>query len=155
MVHSAEDGSIPVADEAPRRIQLSRAKGWRKPENTVSVARPGRWGNPFTIAAAVESGYATPDTAQAFVVQCFRDWNSANRAERWWMGPESDLRRRPFVEDIDQLRGKNLACWCRLDQPCHADVLLEIANRSPIPNGYEAAGEVSPNLKAKAQGEGG
>lgn len=26
------------------------------------------------------------------------------------------------------LRGKNLACWCRLDEPCHADILLRLAN---------------------------
>lgn len=32
----------------------------------------------------------------------------------------------PFV--VQALRGKDLACWCRLDQPCHADVLLELAN---------------------------
>ena len=30
--------------------------------------------------------------------------------------------------DVRKLRGKHLACWCSLDQPCHADVLLEIAN---------------------------
>jgi hypothetical protein len=30
---------------------------------------------------------------------------------------------------IHELRGKNLACWCPLNQPCHADVLLELANR--------------------------
>lgn len=125
---------------SPVRVQLSRKKGWRMPENTVSVARPGRWGNPFTVAAAIEAEYADADTAQAFVVQCFRDWNSPNTAERWWMGPESDARRRPFVEDIHDLRGKNLACWCRLDQPCHADVLLELANAPPAPES-EGGGE--------------
>lgn len=132
MVHSGLKASIPTEQDdamtSPQRVQLSRARGWRMPENTVSVARPGRWGNPFTISKAVESGYATPDTAQAFVVECFRDWNSPLTSTRWWMGPESDLRRRPFVEDLAQLRGKNLACWCRLDAPCHADVLLEMAN---------------------------
>lgn len=34
----------------------------------------------------------------------------------------------PVVFDLSELRGKDLACWCPLDQPCHADVLLEIAN---------------------------
>ena len=29
---------------------------------------------------------------------------------------------------IAELRGRDLACWCPLDQPCHADVLLELAN---------------------------
>jgi hypothetical protein len=37
--------------------------------------------------------------------------------------------RSEYLEQMADLRGKNLACWCPLDQPCHADVLLEIANR--------------------------
>lgn len=136
MVHSdAKSVSIPVADEAPRRIQLSRAKGWRKPENTVSVARPGRWGNPFRIG-----DFGIPAAADAVIR--FREWLDGRV-----VGPPQP--------DPSLLRGKNLACWCRLDQPCHADVLLEIANRSPIQHGHEGEAAVSPNLKAKAQGEGG
>lgn len=30
--------------------------------------------------------------------------------------------------NLEPLRGKDLVCWCPLDQPCHADILLEIAN---------------------------
>ena len=113
----------------PTRIQLSRAKGWRKPENTVVVARPGRWGNPFTRENAIASGYATAATWQAFVVECFRDWIGPSQSGRdWWQGPESERRRRIFVEGISELRGKNLACWCKPGAPCHADVLLELAN---------------------------
>lgn len=113
----------------PVRIQLSRAKGWRMPPNTVKVDRSTRWGNPFTTAQAIASGFANAETAQAFVVECFRDWVGPTQSGRdWWQGPESDLKRRPFVEDIDQLRGKNLACWCALGEPCHADVLIELAN---------------------------
>lgn len=112
------------------RIQLRRTRGWRMPANTVSVARPGKWGNPFRISDAIASGYAAPGAEQAFVVECFRDWIGPSQSGRdWWQGEESDRRRRVFIEDIDQLRGRNLACWCRLDQPCHADVLLELANR--------------------------
>ena len=40
----------------------------------------------------------------------------------------------PFDADLSELRGKDLACWCALDQPCHADVLLEWAN---APGGAE------------------
>lgn len=32
------------------------------------------------------------------------------------------------VPDVSKLKGKNLACWCPLDKPCHADILLKIAN---------------------------
>ena len=40
----------------PGRVRLSRKKGWKLPPNTVSVARPGRWGNPFSVAPAVPPG---------------------------------------------------------------------------------------------------
>ena len=89
----------------PKRIQRQRTKGWRMPPNTVYVGRPTMWGNKFTHR----------DRAQA--VAAYEDlWT--NRV------PYS------MVEDciIKYLRGKNLACWCPLDQPCHADVLLELAN---------------------------
>ncbi|ODT86694.1 DUF4326 domain-containing protein [Phenylobacterium sp. SCN 70-31] len=113
----------------PQRIQLSRAKGWRMPPNTAKVDRSTRWGNPFGRENAIASGYATETNWRAFVVECFRDWiGPTQRGRDWWQGPESDRRRRWFVEEIDQLRGKNLACWCPLGSPCHADVLLELAN---------------------------
>lgn len=118
----------------PERIQLSRGKGWRMPPNTVKVDRATRWGNPFLTASAVESGYATPETAQAFVVNCFRDWLGPSQSGRdWWQGPESDARRRTILETLPSLRGKNLACWCKSGAPCHADVLLELANSEPNP----------------------
>ncbi|KMS57958.1 hypothetical protein V473_07255 [Sphingobium cupriresistens LL01] len=56
------------------------------------------------------------------------------RTKGWRMpesGVESEARRSVILAEIANLRGKNLACWCPLDQPCHADVLLEIAN-API-----------------------
>lgn len=96
----------------PVRIQRKRAKGWKMPENTVYVGRPTKWGNPY-----VAGSYGVQSRHHA--VECFerllRDGN-----------PEDY----PLEDEITaQLRGKNLACWCPLDQPCHADVLLEIANR--------------------------
>lgn len=90
--------------EKPRRVQLRRTKGWKMPENTVNVARPSKWGNPYRI------GTVLIGDAEA-AVMAFK----ANL-------PLSDEWLRP-------LRGKNLACWCRLDQPCHADVLLDLANQ--------------------------
>jgi len=114
----------------PVRIQRKRTKGWRMPENTVSVTRPGKFGNPFTISDAIESGYATEQTAGAFIVECFRDWIGPTQSGRdWWQGPESDKRRKAILDGVGSLRGKNLACFCPIDQPCHADVLLELANR--------------------------
>jgi hypothetical protein len=93
----------------PHRVQLSRKAGWRMPPNTVNVARPGRWGNPFRVG-----DFGIPNREAA--VARFREWLDGRV-----VGPE-----RPT--SFEALRGKNLACWCPLNQPCHADVLLEIAN---------------------------
>lgn len=113
----------------PVRIQLSRQKGWRMPPNTIKVDRTTRWGNPFTVADAIDTGYAGKETVQQFVVDCFRDWIGLSSSGRnWWQGPVSDLRRAVIINEIGFLKGKNLACWCRPDQPCHADVLLHHAN---------------------------
>lgn len=96
----------------PHRVQLSRKAGWTKPDNTVVVARPTMWGNPF-----VPGTDGVPDRETA--VRLFRDRTAV---PGWTIGRMSeDAVRR-------DLRGKNLACWCSLDGPCHADVLLDIAN---------------------------
>jgi len=89
----------------PVRVQLSRKKGWRMPPHTVKVTRPGRWGNPFRAAGAYMAAQAVAD----YKAQLLSDPRKADEA-------------------ITHLRGKNLACWCALDQPCHADVLLKVAN---------------------------
>lgn len=104
---------------APVRVQLSRRKGWRMPENTMSVARPTRWGNPFRVAPAFEShGVKIPEVNAEAAVELFRERIAAT-VKQW-----------PSAKDeLEKLRGKNLACWCSLDAPCHADVLLELANR--------------------------
>lgn len=99
----------------PKRIQRSRKKGWRMPPNTVSVSRPGGWGNPFYIGMV-----GVPDAATA--VAKYREWIEG------CISPSHPI---PNVtlEALEMLRGKDLACWCALDQPCHADVLLELANK--------------------------
>lgn len=118
----------PMADR-PRRIQRQRTKGWRMPEGAVYVGRPTKWGNPFGREAAIESGYATEESWRAFVVECFRDWiGPSQQGRNWWQGPESDRCRAAIIKGLHELRGKDLVCWCPLDQPCHADVLLELAH---------------------------
>lgn len=116
----------------PHRVQLSRAKGWRKPENTVVVARPSKWGNPFRIERVECSagGLCWAVSLGDMIVQQHAD--SQERARelavgffRSWMSEEDHH----DLPDPAPLTGKSLACWCPLDQPCHADVLLEIANR--------------------------
>lgn len=98
--------------EAPKRIQLSRAKGWRLPAGAVNVARPTLWGNPFRVDG--EGG-------QAEAVRLYRAW------------VEDKLRTAPdhVRAELAQLRGHDLACWCKPGTPCHGDVLLGFAN-API-----------------------
>lgn len=106
-----------TADSAPRRIQRKRTKGWRMPPNTVSVTRPGKWGNPYYVGMFRKYNHAD-------AVADYRRWLEGDYGARVWAGPP------PTTEAIRQvLRGKNLACFCPLSSPCHADVLLEIANR--------------------------
>lgn len=120
----------------PRRVQQSRAKGWRKPDNTVSVARPGKFGNPF--AAKIprgEEGQAT--MTREYLVEDFREWLTtplfAGKSPKGYdsmLGvPYADRAR--ILDNLHELRGKNLMCFCPLSQPCHADVLLELANGDP------------------------
>lgn len=106
---------------APQRVQLSRKKGWRMPPDTILVARPGRWGNPFSVLPELAPGtpagryIAMPSVEQA--VAAYRRWLRDDPAGQ-----------RIAAEAKVALRGHNLACWCRLDGPCHAQVLLELVN---------------------------
>ena len=105
--------------DRPQRIQLSRKKGWRMPENTVKVDRSTKWGNPFkpgVSGGSFTGGRPVQDRRHAYVLY---------RA----VAPMNDAL---VAAAKAELRGKNLACWCPQDDPyedcCHAAVLLEIAN---------------------------
>lgn len=96
----------------PERIQQKRIAGWRKPDNTVSVARPGRWGNPCRIGDVWQG---TPIRTNLDAVVAFRQLVSGDFS---------------YIAEVrSNLAGKNLMCFCSLDELCHADVLLEIANQ--------------------------
>ena len=117
-----------------KRIQRKRDKGWQMPPNTIYVGRPTRWGNPFRV-----------DQYGSEAVMLHR---------RWMMGkiPEDELAKLNDAQVFGpgdpiafhksgglaalrhslhphELRGKDLACWCAEGQPCHADILLELANQ--------------------------
>ena len=103
--------------DQPKRVQLSRAKGWRMPENTVKVDRTTKWGNPFKVGAQNICGSVT---------------TSARHAWQLYLGfaPQNELL---VTAARAELHGKNLACWCKLPAPydddeCLAAVLLKIAN---------------------------
>lgn len=112
----------------PRRVQLSRKRGWRKQANTVVVARPSKWGNPFRVARYTLAEYASGAAmADAMAGVCITREAAVNRYRDWLRStPEGRFTCRAAKK---VLRGQNLACWCPLGEPCHADVLLEIANR--------------------------
>lgn len=129
----------PQPETKPKRVQRKRTKGYRLPANTICVTRPGKWGNPYTVKRAkgglvtiIKSAWVTiwvvlkhgeeiglrfdrKEGALSCVVKLF----------------EFDMRNQLIADPrlLDDLRGKNLACWCAAGAPCHADVLLELANR--------------------------
>ena len=105
-----------MTDRPPVRIQLRRTKGWRKPLGAITVARPTIYGNPFPVTNG------DPATA----VARYREWLTNNLAKEV-ASPEWTPR--PRRADIEALRGLDIACWCPLGQPCHGDILLELANR--------------------------
>jgi hypothetical protein len=97
----------------PQRLQLKRSKGWRMPENATKVDRSTRWGNPFTIEAC--------GSAEAAVAR-HAAWLRGEAIAPGGQAP-------PAIDEIRRLLGgRNLACWCALGTPCHADGLLAIAN---------------------------
>jgi len=107
----------------PKRIQRRRAKGWRKPKGAVYVGRGSPWGNPFVTGKH--------GTARA----CKRLYRWMCQMNLLCVSMDSECANaqvesmKQVRDHIAELRGKDLMCWCPLDGPCHADYLLEIANR--------------------------
>lgn len=94
-------------DLSAKRVQRKRVKGWRMPANTVYVGRPTKWGNPYPITSVTHL-------------------EDSLRLYRMWL-------EKKLVEDpkfLEPLKGKDLACWCPLDKPCHVDILLEFLEAS-------------------------
>ena len=102
---------------APKRIQRQRTKGWRMPEGAVYVGRPTRWGNEFTpdMLDMHDRPLGLDRAIDLYRISTLRFIEEGDSRDVYaWLQP---------------LLGRDLACWCPLDQPCHADVLLELANQ--------------------------
>lgn len=118
-----EEGS----GRAPKRIQRKRTRGWRMPKGAVYVGRRTIWGNHWKVGLVTN---CMCDKDEHEFAECPHNFLRRATAQecvssyREWM-LSSDYR---IGKIKAELRGKDLACWCPLDQPCHADVLLEIAN---------------------------
>ena len=134
----------------PKRIQQRRTKGWRMPLGAKSVARPSKWGNPFRVGRTQVRMPALDGSDWELEGRLYKTsgqrhpynhadghytWHAVEDATpqqvvdlyRLHTGPLGMFEFEPGA--LDELRGLDLACWCPLDQPCHADVLLELANR--------------------------
>ena len=113
---------------APVRLQRKRTKGYRLPPGAVYVGRPTKWGNPYRVE---RDGWHWCTRSDDAFVGHFETKEAAHRyaalAYRAWWGERAVTNEEIRAE----LAGKDLACWCPLDLPCHADVLLDIANRNP------------------------
>jgi hypothetical protein len=120
--------------DKPQRIQRKRTKGYKTPPGTVYVGRPSRFGNPFRVGVW--------GTAQE-CVDAYRRWMDPHPTPEnttWrnslYDDPRFDHHYKPYWGFLlmaahvitNHLRGKNLSCWCKIGEPCHADILLEIAN---------------------------
>lgn len=131
----------------PKRIQRRNTKGWRKPEGAVYVGRGSKWGNPYVVGETQlrrpringtdgwelegrlckPNGSRIPFTHPDLTVT-YHEVRNATAQECVYLYARY-LGRRFSPEDIRrELAGKDLMCWCPLDAPCHADVLLDIAN---------------------------
>lgn len=115
-----------------KRIRLSSRKGFKLPPNTVNVARPSRWGNPFVVGTHGDRTYCVKLfrylCGGKLCISVEPDCIDAQKRFLKWAKP-----------NLWRLRGKDLACWCVLDgKLCHADVLLGAANKSTsVPSGNE------------------
>lgn len=105
----------------PKRIQRKRTKGWKMPEGAVYVGRPTRWGNPFFVGHHCQTYKEAVDKYAHYMLPYSHHGEYSSMVD--FMLSETNL-----SEMMNELAGKDLACWCPLDRPCHADFLLEMAN---------------------------
>lgn len=136
----------------PQRIQIERSKGWKKPEGTVNITRPGPFGNPYRVGDLVTISGLRADDHQGFALPFKLTAQQAVEMFRAEMlgrlliprPPDDDrptpadleyqaavLNHRLAMELLDQVRGHDVACACRVENVCHGDVWLELANMRP------------------------
>lgn len=141
---------------SPQRIQRKRSKGWRMPEGAVYVGRPTKWGNPFAVvpepnhprwAGPRHSVVQTPDgriwmpeqTTKPAFGRSLAEQRSKRQAAQLavdlfslHIGPMGSYEYPDEQwEELGALAGRDFVCWCPEGWPCHADVLLELANGDP------------------------
>jgi hypothetical protein len=152
----SENNSLGATAQAPIRVQLSRKKGWRMPPNTVSVARPGPFGNPYIVRIdPLWNGGRRDPFGNPIIMEgpwlCELPGGPNTKPDSvagMWFATKREAAQRavdllrlrvtrlaigePVRAKLPSLAGSNLACFCPLDQPCHADLLIELANATPL-----------------------
>ena len=108
----------------PRRVYRQQKPGARIPPNTKVVGRTTRWANPWAVRQDEIGWYIQDTRGGGRMVRVGSEADARELALMYfedWVKPQASM-----VQQ--QLRGWNLACWCKPHMPCHVDVLLEIAN---------------------------
>lgn len=105
-----------------RRVKLQRRKGWRLPHNTKIVDRRTKWGNPFFVKQVKDRWVVVNGAGGALRVFGDHDQALSDCLEKY----RSHVLLSPDL-DLSELRAySGLACWCRLDRSCHADILIDL-----------------------------
>lgn len=100
------------------------------PEGAVYVGRPTRWGNPF-LWTSYPTTWVSPDGESFAITDAARRGKAVAAFEEAVRDDIGVITGYPTKVDLRrELGGRDLACWCPLDQPCHADVLLRVANEA-------------------------
>ena len=89
------------------------------PLNTVKIDRSTKWGNPFRrgqVAIHPQTGKTVMVDSKECAVSLFELYLKTTEGSVVVAAAQTEL------------KGKNLACWCKDGHPCHGDVLLTVAN---------------------------
>jgi len=120
----------------PKRIQRKSTKGWRMPEGAVSVTRPGKLGNPYTVKKDSGAWVVTDSRNDETHGHHMFKPEAAAQAVRlfvvYLMNWHDDARLNNSAELAiikNELRGRDVICWCKLSDVCHGDVWLHEANK--------------------------
>ena len=116
-----------------KRIQRKRTKGWKMPPTAKYVGRPTQWGNPFVVSQNKTGAWLiTDDRTGEHVGRLGHD--GIYKTKRLALEDAVDFFRVDIEDTVEPdlslflaplLEYEEVACWCPLDSPCHADVLIE------------------------------
>ncbi len=137
------EAAFAAPNGSPFRVQLSRSAGWKMPPNTVKVDRTTMWGNPCQVVPFTPEGEKELRSINA-EFRCFTALEAVFRFSYFLGRVKQDDGGRIFaveiMDNLHKLKGKNLACWCKIGTPCHADVLLKLANAKMENDGTQPRG---------------